>query len=414
MVDLEVTIDRLAGLGDGVAETPSGRLHVPLTAPGDRARIALQGRDRGELLEVLNPGPARVTPPCRHFGRCGGCALQHLEPGFVTDWKRAVIAGALSRAQLDGKVVAPTMGIPPGTRRRVTLAARRLSGRVILGFAERRSHHLVDLAECPLIVPVLAAAIPALRQASAGLLEKTETADIAMTATETGIDLILVRPRPLKLPDREGLASLAETLDLARISWRPSMSKPAEPVAVRRTPCVRLGERLVPLPPSGFLQPSVEGQDALIGLIREGLAGVAGPIVDLFCGIGTFALPLAAQAPVTAYDSDAASITGLMALPGKPVRAFRRDLFREPVTPTELAAFAAAIMDPARAGAESQATALAASDVERIAYASCNPVSFARDAAILENGGYDLIEVTPVDQFAWSPHIELVGIFTRG
>jgi 23S rRNA (uracil1939-C5)-methyltransferase len=414
MAESVVTVTRLGALGDGVAETANGRLHVPLAAPGDIARVTPAGKDRAELVEILSAGPARVTPPCRHFGRCGGCALQHLAPEFIAEWKRDMVAAALARAGLSGDKVAPTIAIPPATRRRATLAAKRQGKSVVMGFAERRSHRLVDLAECKVLVPALAGLIAPLRRMLADLLDGGETADIALTETDSGIDLVLVRTRPLTLPDLEGLAAFAEVHDLARISWRAATTRrPAEPVAVRRTPHVRLGVHPVPVPPAGFLQPSLAGQTHLIDLVLQGLAGITGPFVDLFAGMGTFSLPLGGLGQVTAHDGDADAVAALKSVRNSGVTAHRRDLFREPLTPVELTGFAAAVIDPPRAGADAQSRNLAASRIPTLAYVSCNPASFARDAAILTAGGYRLGTVTPIDQFAWSPHIELVGIFRR-
>ena len=412
MAEFTVTIDHLGGLGDGIAETQDGRLHVPLTAPGDRARVLIRGKDRAELLEVLEPGSGRTTPACGHFGRCGGCALQHLSQPFLAAWKRDRVSAALSRAGLSVEV-ADTISIPPGTRRRATLGAKRLRDRTLLGFAERASHNLVDLGECAILLPALFALVAPLRKMLGNTLQIGEETDIALTATEAGVDLVLIRKRPLALVDREALAAFGENQDIARISWRPSMTRPAEPVSGRRTPVVRLGVQTVPLPPGGFLQPSAEGESQLTRLMIEGLAGSRGPFVDLFCGAGTFALPLAALGPVAAYDGDGDAVAALMTSRNPSVKAARRDLFREPLTARELDGFAAAVIDPPRAGAEAQCKALAASGMPLIAYISCNPISFARDAAILADGGFRLERVTPVDQFPWSPHIELVGIFRR-
>ncbi len=409
-----VVIDHLGGLGDGVAESASGRLHIPFTAPGDRAQIAMTGKDSARLTTVLEPGPFRAVPPCRHFGRCGGCALQHLQPGFTADWKRGRVVAALARAGLGDAMVGETVSVPPGTRRRATLAAARAGKSVLLGFTERGSHKLVDLRECWILRHELVALIPPLRERLPSLLDGGESADIALTWTDTGADLVLIRRRPLTLIDRETLAAFAEVADLARVSWRPTLSAPAEPVAARRTPVIRFGDLSVAFPPGAFLQPSIEGQAVLTTLVLNALDGVKGNVLDLFSGLGTFAAPVARTAPVSAFDSDKAAIAALRtAATGRPIQAIERDLFREPLTGRELGDFAAAVIDPPRAGAQAQVRALADSGIPLIAYVSCNPVTFARDAAILADGGYRLEQVTPVDQFLWSPHIELAGIFRR-
>jgi 23S rRNA (uracil1939-C5)-methyltransferase len=417
--EVTVTIDHLGGLGDGMAETGTGRLHIPFTAPGDKVRVTLKGKDSATLIELLSASPLRTDPPCLHFGKCGGCALQHLKSEFTADWKRARIVTALSRAGLERITVAATISMPPGTRRRATLAASRIGKRILLGFAERASHRLVDLKECRVLRPELAALIAPLRDGLAVLLNHEETADIALTWTETGVDLVLIRRRPLNLADREVLATFAETADLARVSWRAGVATPAEPVAARRSPQIRLGETMVGFAPGAFLQPSVEGEACLSALVRDALAGIQGPVVDLFCGLGTFAIPASTAGPVSAFDADAPAIATLQKAvrgqkaQGMAVTAQVRDLFRDPLTVKELDGFAAAVIDPPRAGAQAQARILADSGIPLIAYISCNPVSFARDAAILIEGGYRLDQVTPIDQFLWSPHIELFGAFHR-
>lgn len=414
MAELTVTIDHVGALGDGVAESAGGRLHIPFTAPGDRVRAQPAGKGKAQLVEILEPGPARVAPVCTHFGRCGGCAMQHLSADFIADWKRQRVVDALVRERLDDVPVDRTVSVAAGTRRRATLAATRVGKRVLLGFAERASHRLVDLAECPVMRPELVALIPALRTLLPALLNPGEEADFALTSSDTGTDCIMIRARALSLADREALAAFAEANGLARIAWRAGPAKPAEPVAARNAPTIRLGERTVPLSAGTFLQPSVEGQAKLTELVLRELGGAGGAIVDLFCGLGTFALPLANSATVMAYDSDEAGIAALSAAArGLRLKAAQRDLYREPVTAKEFGDFQGAVLDPPRAGAETQARALADSGVETIVYVSCNPVSFARDAAILAAGGYELEQVTPVDQFQWSPHTELVGIFRR-
>jgi 23S rRNA (uracil1939-C5)-methyltransferase len=414
MTEILVTIDHVGALGDGVAEGAGGRLHIPFTVPGDRVRVTPAGKAKAQLAEILEPGPNRITPACSHFGRCGGCAMQHLSADFIADWKRQRVVDALAREGLEDAPVDRTVTIAPGTRRRATLAAIRIGKRVLLGFAERASHRLVDLTECPVMRPDLVALIPALRAVLPALLNPGEEADFALTSSETGIDCVMIRTRPLSLPDREIMAAFAEENDLARIAWRAGPAKPAEPVAARRVPLVRIADRTVELPAGTFLQPSAEGQAKLTELAMRALGTRGGAVVDLFCGLGTFALPLAKSATVTAYDSDADGVAALNAAARSlRLKAAQRDLFREPVTVRELGEFAAAVMDPPRAGAETQARALADCGVETIAYVSCNPVSFARDAAILTEGGYELEQVTPVDQFQWSPHTELVGIFRR-
>jgi 23S rRNA (uracil1939-C5)-methyltransferase len=411
-----VTIDRLGGFGDGIAEGASGRLHIPFTAPGDVARVEIGGKSAA-VVELLSPGPARIAPPCRHFGRCGGCALQHLDPSAAAAWKRERALEALSRAGLADTPVADTVAIPPGTRRRAALAAKRIGAGVVLGFAERASHRLIDLAECPVLRPELVALVEPLRALLARILQRGEASDLALSLTDSGIELTIIRPREPSLIEREALASFAEAHDLARVAWRSAAHRDAEPIAARRTPMVRLGGYPVALPAGAFLQPSAEGEAALTRLVLQAL-GPGGSIVDLFSGLGTFALPASSRGQIAAYDGDKEAIAALGAtvrangLSGR-ISATRRDLFRDPLTTSELNGYAAAIIDPPRAGADAQSRELAQSTIGRVAAVSCNPGTFARDAAIMIAGGYRLEQVTPVDQFPWTTHVELVATFLR-
>jgi len=217
----------------------------------------------------------------------------------------------LARANLGQVPVSKTISIPPATRRRATLAASRIGKRVLFGFAERASHRLVDLQECPVLRPELAALISPIRARLPDLLTANETADIALTWTETGVDFVLIRRRPLNLVDRETLAAFAEAADLAAVSWRAGVTSPAEPVAARRSPQIRVGKALVAFAPGTFLQPSIEGEAQLGALVRRAMADVSGPVADLFCGLGTFAIPASASGPVSAFDNDGPAIATL-------------------------------------------------------------------------------------------------------
>ncbi|HLG88899.1 MAG TPA: class I SAM-dependent RNA methyltransferase [Alphaproteobacteria bacterium] len=411
-----VTIDRLGGLGDGIAEGASGRLHIPFTTPGDLARVEIGGKSAA-LVELLSPGPARIAPRCRHFGRCGGCAFQHLDPTAAAAWKRERVQEALRRAGLSDAPVADTVAIPPGSRRRATLAGKRIDAGVVLGFAERASHRLIDLAECPVLRPELVALVAPLRALLARILERGESSDLGMSLTDSGIEITIIRRRELSLVEREALASFAEAHDLARIAWKPAAHRDAEPISARRAPMVMLGGYSVALPPGAFLQPSAEGEAALTRLVLRAL-DAGDTIVDLFSGLGTFALPASARSRIAAYDGDAEAIgalSGAIRANGlsKRIAATRRDLFRDPLTASELNRFTAAIVDPPRAGAEAQCRQIAQSTIARVAAVSCNPGTFARDAAIMVAGGYRLDDVTPVDQFPWTTHVELVAAFGR-
>ncbi|MGM0585512.1 MAG: class I SAM-dependent RNA methyltransferase [Pseudomonadota bacterium] len=404
----EVEIARLGRHGDGVHA--GGETFAPLTLPGELARGEIEG-GRMEAPEVLRASPERVDPPCAHFGTCGGCALQHASDAFVAAWKRERIAAALASRGLEAEIRA-TLTSPPRSRRRAVVSARRTRASATLGFHARRGARIVELSECHVLDPAIFGAREALRALAAlGGTRKGEM-KMAVTATETGLDVDVSGGRPLDGLLRLKLAAWAAEAEVARLSWA------GEAVAAPRPPALRFGAAVVTPPPGAFLQATREGEAALLGAVREA-AGEAGPVVDLYAGLGTFALPLAEGAEVLAVEGDAALTAALEAgwrgTGGrlKRVRVETRDLARRPLTVQELKPFAAAVLDPPRAGAKAQAEALAGSAVGRLAAISCNPETFARDARILVDGGWRLDWVQPVDQFRWSAHVELAAGFSR-
>lgn len=426
--ELDLTIEALGAQGDGVAVVEGGPVFVPFAAPGDRVRVRLgaprgQGREAA-LLEVLAAGPQRAEPPCPQFGACGGCLLQHLAEAPYRDWKREQVIRALVRAGFEDSAlrqaqVTALATTPPASRRRLALTARKGRDRLFLGFNERRSNHLVDIEQCPVARPDLIALLPPLRTVLATLLAERETVDLALTLLDDGVDLLIQADRAPDLPAREALAAFAETHDLARLSWQTGRAA-AEPVAHRRPGQMRFGSVAVTLPPGGFLQASQEGEAHLVGRVLEAV-GEARRVADLFCGAGTFTLPLATSRPgrtVLAADGDGPAVAALEAAAHSTglapfVRVSRRNLARDPLDGAELDGLEAVVFDPPRVGAAPQAAGLAASAVPVVVAVSCHPSSFARDAALLRDGGYRLDWLAPVDQFLWSPHIELVARFSR-
>jgi 23S rRNA (uracil1939-C5)-methyltransferase len=432
-VEIEVTIAGVGARGDGIAG-PDGegvaaeRVFVPLTVPGDRVRVRLgpaqaEGR-RGQVVAWLARGPDAVAPACRHFGRCGGCTLQHLGDPAYDAWKREQVTVALTRAGFGLDRPVPLVRTPPGGRRRATFSVRRRGGAVLVGFNERLSHRLVDLEECPVLAPELVALVPALRRGLAPVLPEDGGAEVAATRLEGGLDVVLVGPVRLDLTARQALADLAEAADIGRLSWQPDPRQPPEPVAARRPVLARFGGRPVPVPPGAFLQASAEGEAALVAAVLEGVGGTgarasAGAVADLFAGCGTFSLALVAAAVagrrVHGVDGNGAALAALAeggrGLPG--LTTERRDLGRAPLSSQELAGYRVVVFDPPRAGAAAQAAALAASNVPVVVAVSCNPATFARDARRLGEGGYRLVSALAVDQFLWSAHIELVAVFHR-
>jgi len=417
----EIVIESLGGRGDGLGQLDGRPVFVALALPGDRIRVRLTGQRAGgfkaEAIEWLDAAPGRVEPPCRHYGPCGGCAVQHLEAARYQSWKRDLVVQALARRGLTDDVVQPLIVIPPGTRRRATLAAIRLGSKVHLGFHERESHRVVEVSDCLLLTPRLMALLPELRQTLAKVLGDRETADLAMTETETGIDVLVVTQSELNLDKRQALAELEQAVDLARLCWaRPG--EESEPVMAKRPPRVTFAGVAVEPPPGGFLQPSLEGEAALTGLVSGYLPKSTQRILELFAGCGSFSFALAARARLHAVEGDEAALAALWTgarragLTGR-ISIEARDLERRPLVAADLARFDTVVFDPPRAGAREQAQQIAESPLSAAIAVSCSPNSFARDARILVDGGFTLTEVTPVDQFPWSGHVELVASFRR-
>jgi 23S rRNA (uracil1939-C5)-methyltransferase len=401
----------LGARGDGIARPDGerGGVFVPFALPGEQVRAAVDG-NRGRLVEILRAAPERIDPVCPHFTRCGGCAVQHLAGEPYRDWKRGLVVAALAHRGIDA-AADPLVDAHGAGRRRATLHVTFDKGVARAGYMAPRSHALVDLDACPILAPGLAAAPAIARALAAPFAKRGKPLDIRLTATQTGIDADIGRAGALALDTRLDLPEIAERLDLARITAGGDL------VLERRIPTIAAGSATIALPPGAFLQATAAGETALAALVEDHV-GAAASIADLFCGIGPFALRLARTAAILAADSDAAAIAALDAAARhaqglKPVRAVRRDLFRDPLVASQLREFAAVVFDPPRAGAEAQARELALSAVPVIVAVSCDPASFARDAEILIAGGYRLDRVTPVDQFRYSPHVELVARFER-
>jgi 23S rRNA (uracil1939-C5)-methyltransferase len=408
-----VVVERMGREGDAQCDTPEGRLHVPFALPGEAIAVAAVA-DRGDLVAIERASPDRIAPICRHFGVCGGCKLQHWGAEPYLAWKRGLVVSALAAhgfppGDLDA-IVAPAVDAHGAGRRRVTFHARRENGVTRAGFMRAGSHALVAIDACPILSPALAAA-PPIAAEIARALRGAKPLDIVFAETEAGLDVTLRGHGPPTPGEREAALALAERHDVARLANHH------EAIVERRRVFVSVAGCRVTLPPGGFLQATARGEEVLAGLVAEALAGRR-RIADLFCGVGPFALRAARRAQIRAYDMDAAATAALSRAVRetqglKPVAAEARDLFRRPLLAAELKDCDAVILDPPRQGAQAQARELARSGVRRIAYVSCNPVTFARDAALIAAGDHRLLAVTPVDQFRYSAHVELVGVFER-
>ncbi len=404
---MRLTIERLGHLGDGIGPGP---VYAPRVLPGEVIEGEPQG-DRIEAPAIVTPSADRRKAPCGHYNACGGCALMHATDGFVARWKEDVVRAALAAQGLEVGF-RPIHTSPERSRRRATLAGRRTKTGAIVGFHGRASGTLVDLRDCALLSPALMATLPFLRQITeAGGSRKAELS-LMITETESGSDLAVSGGKPLDPALFSTLAGLARTADLARLTWE------GEVVAARRPPMQRFGSGHVVPPAGAFLQATRDGEAALLAAVQAAI-GPGRRIADLFSGAGTFTLPLAATAEVYAAESDGAMLTALdqaarHAQGLHRVTTEARDLFRRPLLPDELNRFDAVLLDPPRAGALAQSGELARSKVPVIAYVSCNPVTFARDAKVLTGAGYHLDWLQVVDQFRWSTHVELAARFIRG
>ncbi len=409
----QLHIARLGQRGDGVAEIGPEAVYVPYTLPGETVEVEpVRGHpDRRHLLRVEQASQERIAPICPHFGICGGCAVQHLATEPYRTWKRDLVVSALAQARLDAPVD-PLLDAHGEGRRRAVLHARRGVHDVLeVGFAAPRAHHIVAIDRCPVLAPSLAGAIEAAWAVAEALRARRKPLDIHVTGADQGLDVDVRGSGPLTPGESTALASVAATHRLIRVT------RHGEIIAQQGVPTVRMGRAAVPLPPGAFLQATQKGEDELARLVGAHLQG-ARHVADLFAGIGPFALRLAEHARVTAADADADAIAALQRGAAgtsglKPIDASVRDLFRRPFSTKELARIDAVVFDPPRQGAEAQARELAASAVPTIVAVSCNPASFARDARLLVDGGYRLVAVTPVDQFRYAAHVELVARFER-
>ena len=435
---LQVTIGHVAGRGDGVAqadvkladqwEAKTETFFVPHTLAGEQVLVRPHQRRNGgvasELLELISPAADRQAASCDHFMDCGGCQLQHMQSAAYEAWKHDQLQQHLARAGLADCPRRELVSAAPGQRRRLALSARRLAGGVVLGFNQHASNHIINITHCPVATPALQTLLPELRIALEPLLNPGAVGRLHLTECDNGIDCLIETPTTPSLTAREHLAALAERADLARISWHVSDDladqRPAETILERRRPVVRFGAIEQTPPPGSFLQATANGQTAITEAVLEAAAG-AKRIVDLYAGCGTLTLPLATIAPVHGVDG-AIQATNALAAASRAagprrghhqITVAHRDLDRQPLLADELAPYDTAVVDPPRSGARAQTAELARAELSRVVMVSCNPATFARDARLLSDAGFHCHWIQPIDQFLWSPHLELVAAFTR-
>lgn len=412
MVD-RLLIDHVGHFGDGVAVVEGHNVYVPYTLGGEMVEVAaVAGHpDRRHLLQVERASPERITPFCPHFGICGGCAIQHWQSERYRAWKREMVIETLAQAGLACEV-APLIDAHGLGRRRITLHARMGTHDVLkVGFSAAHSHDIIPVDHCPILDPGLSGALDAAWAIAEPLTGIGKPLDIQVTATAGGLDIDVRGSGPLPSAVIATLSGIAEQHRLARLT------RHGEPVLMRAPPTITIGAAEVTLPPGAFLQATLAGEETLAALVSAH-CGRARHIADLFCGVGPFALRLAAKSRISAFDSDAGAIAALQRAAAstqglKPIKAEVRDLFRRPLMPQELREYDVVVFDPPRQGAQAQARQLAASKVAAVIAVSCSVATFARDARILVDGGYRIEGVTPVDQFRHTPHVELVARFVR-
>jgi 23S rRNA (uracil1939-C5)-methyltransferase len=399
----------LGARGDGIAATAGGQRYLPFALPGER--VAVKGGGMPHLLSA--PSPERAAPRCRHFGVCGGCAAQHMQDGLYRTWKRATVLEAFRQRGLNPEVQ-PLRPVPLASRRRAVLTARRQAGGVVLGYHPRQSHDLFEVEECPVLRPELVAALPVFREIAA--IVGAPELSLSVLSTPAGLDVALgvamaSGPSPIDAKRWARLAQAAVGWGIARLTLD------GHTIAQRQPPLLPFAGVAVCPPAGHFVQAVAEAESAIAEEVMAATAG-ARRVADLFCGIGTLTFRLAQRGAVAAFDSDPKAIEALSAAARhakatKPIAATVRDLFREPLSPAELAPFQAAVFDPPRAGAKAQAQALARSDVPSVVAVSCYPGTLARDVRILVDGGYRLQRVVPIDQFVYSAHVEAVAWLSR-
>lgn len=393
-------IERIAARGDGA--TADGR-YVAGAVPGDILH------DDGRLEE----GPNRATPPCRHFGKCGGCQLQHVAEPALAEFVRDRVVGALAGQLVEAGEVRPAFLSAPASRRRASLTALKSGKQVAIGFNAEKSNQIVDMRMCPLLAPELFALIAPLSQLLDKIAPQRRPVKVKLQLVDQGAEVILEGVKAEGLDAAMGLQDFAADHRLARLAI--DQGDGLEVVWQPEVPTMTFGDISVEVPAFAFLQATLSGEAALVAAVREAV-GDAGAVADLFAGVGTFALSLAEGRKVYAAEGARDAIGALTSAANRAralVASEHRDLFRRPLVPAELDKFGAVVIDPPRAGAEEQVKELAASAMPVLAYVSCNPASFARDAKILVDGGYCLDWVQPVGQFRWSTHVELAARFSR-
>ena len=423
---VQVGIDRVGSDGDGIARlTDATPLYIPFTLPGETvSAVPLQPRGDGWSARaeiIASPSDARVEPPCRHFGRCGGCVLQHWRDAEYRAWKAGLLSHALRQAGFTPPDPLPFVPGLPGERRRIDFAVRRAAGRMVLGLHEQNAAAVTDITDCLILHPKLMALLPPLRTLLERLRAIRREASVVINLLDLGPDLLLRSDAPLMLEDRTALTDFARRHGLPRVSHSEGAATP-ETIGLLRPPATILSKVVVRPPPGAFLQATAEGERAIIEAVLDALpARITGKtrIAELYAGSGTLTFALASHVRVAAFEGDADTVAALTqainqgGLAGR-IEPFRRDLARQPLSATELQAFAAVVLDPPHNGSAVQIGQIAAARIPTVVYVSCNPATLSRDARLLHAAGYQLQAATAIDQFLWSARLESVSVFHHG
>ncbi|MBG78111.1 MAG: RNA methyltransferase [Alphaproteobacteria bacterium] len=420
-----VKVSDVGQKGDGVAHLDDGRtVFIDRALPGELLDIKLfktkDGALRGTIAEVVAPSPQRAQAPCPHYDTCGGCQMQHMAQDAYRAWKHDKVESILSQHidEFDLPDFSPDISIPAGTRRRVTFACVKTNNKIVMGYHKRRSKHISDIHECLIVDPVLMRVREQIKPYLMEIVKDNRVIDVFLQVLDGGIDCVITGPvgKDKKgVPDfsvQEACGRMLHETDIARISWR--MRERAEPeLLLEAHPLFkRAGALQVPVPPLAFLQPSREGEEALAQAVMNAVPEGAKRAADLFAGHGTFTGYMRdKKLQVDAFENDKRAVAALRR--AGHAQAKEWDLFKYPLDGKELSGYDVIVLDPPRAGARDQAECIARSQVPCVIYVSCNPSTFARDAGRLIEGGYDLKTIQIVDQFIWSTHAEVIGVFER-
>lgn len=421
----KLIIQKINSSGEGVAFTEAGEtILVPFTLPGESIEAIVpqpMGRKdvcRGTLEKIIQKSPLRQVPPCQYFGRCGGCQLQHLSSDFYKQYKKKLVQDSFDLHKIDSTILDPVV-FGPGVRRRINFKASKEQGNLLVGYHRRRSHEVLDIDHCPLLLPDFNDLLKSLKKVLSECLREGDKANIFLTKINNGFDgaIVLEEQRDFSSQQRASLIEWAMNHQIIRLMIK--LPKNDDLIVHQTNPQIVFSDIPVLFPSHAFLQTSYEAEDYMVKIVLSLLPKHHKRIADLFSGLGTFSFPLARQGSVDAFEGDmkAVQYLNLSAQQHKlphPLRGMQRDLFKYPLSTEELGQYDVVVLDPPRAGAVHQVKQLMDSEVKTIIMISCNANTFARDAQLLRKGGYEMKETHLVDQFLWSPHMELISSFERG